>query len=144
MQSLSTPMLLIPALLASLSLGLAGCTPSNELATVPVSGKISFEGQPLSTGSVIFIPTGGGPTADANIGPNGEYALGTYDKSDGVPPGEYNVMVVAMSEQDSIDAETATGSGSLIPNRYGDPSKSGLTASVTAGEANEINFDLTK
>lgn len=123
---------------------LSGCASSNQLATVPVSGKVTYEGQPLTTGSVIFIAAAGGPTADANIGPGGEYTLGTYSDTDGVPPGEYNVMVVAMSEQDSMDAETGGGAESLVPSRYGDPSKSGLTASVKAGEPNEINFDLVK
>ncbi|TWU24390.1 hypothetical protein Pla52o_23170 [Novipirellula galeiformis] len=144
MQFRSIQMLMVPAILASLSLGLAGCTPSNEMATVPVTGKVTYKGQPLPSGSVIFIASGAGPTADANIGPDGEYSLGTYSESDGVPPGEYNVMVVAMTGEDSIDAEAATGSTSLIPSRYSDPSKSGLTASVKAGEDNEINFDLAE
>lgn len=144
MQFSSPKMLIIPAMMASLTLIFAGCTPSDQLATVPVKGKVTYQGEPLPTGSVIFIPSGGGPTAEANIGPGGEYALGTYKKADGVPPGEYNVMVVAMTEQDAMDAESARGAESLIPSRYGDPSKSGLSASVKAGDPNEINFDLVK
>ncbi len=144
MQFSSLGMLVIPSMMVSLTLGFMGCTPSDQLATVPVKGMVTFEGKPLPNGSVIFIPSGGGPTAEANIGPGGEYALGTYKKADGVPPGEYNVMVVAMTEQDSLEAESARGAESLIPSRYGDPSKSGLSASVKAGDPNEINFTLVK
>ena len=145
MQFSSPKLLMIVAILVSLPFGLTGCSNSDRLETVAVYGKVTYKGEPLPSGSVIFVPVSGGPTAEANIESDGKYSLGTYEKTDGVPPGEYDVMVVAMSEQQSMEAaDAAAGSESLIPSRYGDPSKSGLKASVKPDDDNEINFDLVE
>lgn len=134
-------------LLIAVALAIAGCSRGNRLETAPVHGKVTYQAKPLPTGSVIFVPVTAGPTAEANLQPDGTYTLGTYDENDGVVPGEYKVMIIAMSESptplEAEDVKPGAGPKSLIPSRYGDTEKSGLRATVKADADNEINFELT-
>ena len=63
---------------------LAGCGSSDGRSHVaPVKGKVTFKGEPLRTGSIIFVPDAGGKTAVADISREGEYVLGSYESTDG-------------------------------------------------------------
>jgi hypothetical protein len=84
-----------------LSLGLAlfafswiGC--GSGATTVPVSGKVTHEGQPVSGGSVTFVPIGAGATAGrpavGAVQSDGTYVLGTDEKGDGAVVGQHRVM----------------------------------------------------
>jgi len=124
----------------------AGCGGGgNQLETAEVTGKVTYKGEPLHIGSVLFTPAGGGPSAQANIDRNGYYTLGTYALDDGAVLGKHQVMIVASTSPGGTglpdDPISNTGSVSLIPDIYSDPQNSGLKADVKAGE-NVINFDL--
>ena len=64
-----------------------------------VTGSVSYNGEPLHIGSLVFIPVGGGPPAQGNIDRDGNYFMGTFDESDGVIPGKYKVMITAMTSE---------------------------------------------
>ena len=127
---------------------------SNQREAAPTRGRITFNGEPLRSGSVLFVPTEPGPTAQANLLSSGEYVLSTYEEGDGAVIGRHQIMVIALAEDGKnavADASTRmlTNSAgdplpliSVIPEQYGDYKKSGLTASVAAGE-NRIDFALT-
>ena len=36
---------------------ICGCAKENPLGRQPISGKVTFQGQPLATGSIEFAPT---------------------------------------------------------------------------------------
>jgi hypothetical protein len=80
----------------------AGCGGSS-VKLVPVSGKVTVGGQPVTSGQVSFLPVteGEGVNAKASAGsapalgqiePSGEYKLFTNGK-EGAPPGKYKVTV---------------------------------------------------
>ena len=60
----------------------AGCGPSGP-AVYPVTGLVTFNDQPLTTGTVVFLPKSGGSPAQGEIGPDGKYTLTTYEAGDG-------------------------------------------------------------
>ncbi len=42
--------------------GIAGCGVKGEFETARVHGKVTHNGQPLATGSLVFVPVSPGPT----------------------------------------------------------------------------------
>lgn len=131
-------------------LGLVGCGGnSNRPQTSQVKGMVTFDGKPLPSGSLLFVPTGGGPTAQGKINEDGSYEMGTFAEDDGAVLGTFKVMITAYTQpkggpglpEDAINGNAA--SIPLIPEVYGDLENSGLTATV-AEEPNTINFDLVK
>ena len=74
---------------------------------VPVRGKVSLNGQPLSYGTIAFIPEAGpGKTTVVARVRNGQYA---FDAESGPQPGEHQVLVTCMSQQVISMVPTITG-----------------------------------
>jgi hypothetical protein len=128
--------------LAALAL-VAGCSGSGS-----VSGTVTLDGAPLTSGTVTFHPTAGGPVAIGNIGPDGRYelAVGT-DKT--VPPGEY---VVTVEATEAVTSEPTDSKGPprppqaprrLTPDKYADKDKTDLRFTVKSG-GNTIDIPLKK
>jgi hypothetical protein len=130
---------------------LVGCGGSKQgqLPTAQVAGQVTYRGAPLARGEIKFIPvqTGGGArVAYGTLDGQGRYRLGTYGQADGAILGDYQVTVESRDEISADAAQHATKydlvrAKLLIPQRYADPGRSGLTAHVTA-ESNTVDFDL--
>ncbi|QDV49668.1 hypothetical protein Enr17x_16890 [Gimesia fumaroli] len=140
-----TNMLLL--LLCILPLTMSGCGDGRP-ARATVTGNVSYNGKPLSIGSLVFIPIGGGPPAQGKVNRDGVYEMGTFEETDGVIPGDYKVMITALTSsggsglpEDTVSANEAPVS--VIPEWYGDLEKSGLQVTVKADEENKIDFPLT-
>lgn len=138
--------------LVLLLLGIAGCGPGKG----DVSGVITYKGQPLKSGQVVFQPDGGTMVA-AEIGPDGRYSLS------GVPEGTVKIGVSVIDPgvtqhfrdlsaagqskgaRDGKDApKKPTGTPvqfHAVPQKYGDPNGSGLTYEVKSGTQTH-NIDL--
>lgn len=105
-----------------------------EMATV--KGKVTFQGKPLSAGTVNFTPNDpNGAPANANIAPDGTYSLQTTNPDDGARVGSYKVTI---SGKDPNAMNTALPGApvevkSIVPEKYEDPAQSGLTADVKSG-----------
>jgi len=123
---------------------LAGCSSGDDIGrTVPVRGRVTYEGNPLGTGVVIFRPdvhkgNTGGNEARGTIDAEGYYKLstGTGPKpKEGVPPGWYQVGVVSLKEPAERPKDLRGGMPppleSFIPQKYSDPATSGLSVEVT-------------
>jgi hypothetical protein len=119
------------AILATIS---AGC--SAESPTVSVHGKVSFRGEPITSGVVTFFPVAGRPTS-APLDSDAMYRVE-------LPPGEYTVVV-------NVGAEVPPGYKEgdplpppklILPPEYTTRAKSKLTASVKEGQTEPINFAL--
>lgn len=126
---------------------LAGCGDGNP-ARAPVSGTVTYKGDSLKIGSLVFVPVADGPAAQGEINRNGKYVMGTYSTTDGVIPGEYKVMITALTSpggsglpEDAVNGNA--GPVSVIPEWYGDLENSGLKIVVEPGKANTIDFNLT-
>ncbi len=118
--------------------GLAGCGGPSTPALTPVSGKVQYHGQPLTTGLIVFTPDeargNSGPLALGTIAPDGSFTL-TSDGAPGAPPGPHRVTIAAV-------AAGPSGPRSLLPDRYRDPERSRLQCEVAPGKANLVQFRL--
>jgi hypothetical protein len=74
---------------------LAGCGDRPKL--VPAAGKLTHKGQPLTAGSVIFVPDAGNAWAKDNpsslLQTDGSFTMKTFPYGDGVSPGKYKVTL---------------------------------------------------
>lgn len=128
----------------------AGCGGSDKPATTPVSGVVTFDGQPLTEGTISFFSmteSGKGVVnrpAIGILGAEGKYTLSTFAPGDGAIPGEYQVVVVSDSGVPSPEefAEKGAKIKSAIPAGYNSPTTSGLRAKVEGSAAIVLNFDL--
>lgn len=134
---------------------IAGCS---DNGLTPVSGTVQVSGQPVSSGTIMFTPSGG-PAAVGEI-KNGSYTLSTYKPGDGAWVGSHRVVIQATSigpssviEPKSIEDEFNPAPGStgrilvpgkvswLVPEKYSQIQTTPLTAEVKRG-IKEHNFDL--
>ena len=154
---------MIPAAVVA-ALFIGGCGDagvSDRPNVVPVSGTVTYNGQPVDGATVTFISKG---SARASLGvtdANGVFRLTTYgEQNDGAPPGEY---VVTIAKLEGGSAATLSGvpedttqlgyevnsetdkqeeAKSLLPEKY-NGADSGLTATVGADGTNGLKFELT-
>ncbi|QDT66991.1 hypothetical protein [Calycomorphotria hydatis] len=126
---------------------LAGCQQADRDEVSPVKGVVIYQGNPLSGGSIQFIPDSSqgttGRMATGKIGPDGTFELTTYEPGDGALPGHHKVTI-SYYESEEFDPEnpTLSESKSLVPEKYGDPTQSGLNAEVLSGKENTFEFTL--
>jgi len=128
------------ALMAGLLMVVAGCNSAKPIAgSVPVSGTVTFNGQPLEQGEVWFAPESGskGQPATGQI-KNGKFTMVTTASSPGVVAGKYKVSVISNKPftppkpGTPSDPKALLPPESLIPTKYNDIKTSGLEADVTA------------
>lgn len=115
----------IPIALAVALLCSGGCGSKPEryvAATVPVKGKITFKGKPLTEGEVTFQPTNDGRPAHGNIKPDGTYTLSTSKDGDGALAGVHRVGIVV------VDKKLA------LPPKYRSPRTSQVEVEVVEGK----------
>jgi hypothetical protein len=114
-------------LLAVALLAVAGCS-GGGIRKVTVHGTVTYQGQPLQAGLLKFS------------GPEGAYAAGRI-QADGkyiitdVLPGETKVGVLQTPQGAGSSSNAAAASRSstpaALPEKYRDPSTSGLTYTIT-------------
>jgi hypothetical protein len=132
---------------------LAGCGPSRP-ATVPVSGRVTWQGKPVAAARITFYPAQGRPAGGVTDS-DGVYHLRTFDPNDGAALGRHCVTIEAkrtiharpapksMEEEmrgSPADAPEPTVEW-LVPEKYSQQSTSPLTAEVT-GDSKPIDFAL--
>ena len=118
---------------------LFACGPGRP-ETAEVVGRVTFKGQPVPQGRILFWPPKGRP-AMAEIGSNGRYELTTFDDADGAMLGEHRVTIKATKTHFPNGNASKPVVEWLVPQRYENIDKTPLTATVTAGK-NTIDFDL--
>jgi hypothetical protein len=129
----------------------------------PAGGKVLVDGVPVTEGTIMFYPVNKGRPATARIMQDGTFTLSYENPGDGLPPGEYKVVIVAdvfkegkktkaqeadeanMKRQGVTDTSTLTG-GTLIhivPPEYNDISTTPLKQTVTSsGDPQDFVFDI--
>jgi hypothetical protein len=127
-------LLLVSLLAASLSSATLGCSRSN---VARVSGTVlRKDGTPVSGVRVIARSDETGKMGNGQTDGDGHYELGTEKMGDGIPPGDYSVIVV----EDLGDEHTRRPA--TIATKYAKPSTSGLKVSVRAGEKTVLDMSL--
>jgi hypothetical protein len=133
------------AVLAALAgLWMAGCGGSEGPSTIPVSGKVTLNGEPLTSGEVAFVPKEGDGTRRPGIGrieEDGTFVLMSHSK-EGVEPGDYKVVVYPVASDDGGEKKDAA-TISPIPEKYRKTETTDLEATVDASTKDEeLAFDL--
>ena len=140
------------ALICGLSLGCGGGEKVPPLFSV--TGKVTFQGKPVAGATVIFVPEVPPATAkskkDADqpvvkqaageADDDGNFELLYGEKHVGAPAGKYKVAITAVEPLGEGD-DSEDRRPSRIPEKFGNPMTSGLTA-VVKDEDNVVNFNL--
>jgi hypothetical protein len=135
-------------LFAVFSVTANGCSKSrdsNRLPVFPVNGHISVKGQAPSGAFVVLHPKNGAATAPngevvrprAVVNPDGSFAFGSYDSSDGAPSGEYSVTVEWRRIVKSPEGSPVLGPN-VVPPKFARPESSPLSIRV-AEKSNELD-----
>jgi hypothetical protein len=124
---------------------LAACG-SNLPKTIPVSGQVTFDGQPSpAAGSVLFLPieaAEGFPSRPASgaFGTDGRFKAKTFEPGDGLMPGKYLLSVECWETPPSMQGNPGK---SHVPKKYQSPQTSGLKLYVTRDMGpQEIKVDV--
>ena len=99
---------------------------------IPVKGKVTYKGKPLTKGVIQFEPDGFGRKARGQIQSDGTFVLSTAKEGDGVDAGHHQVSITGTGNRPAKE---------LIPKKYTQRNSSELTADVDT-EHTEFNFDL--
>lgn len=128
------------ALAASLFLVGCGAGGEKELYDGPtgtVSGKVTHNGKALSEGSTVQGLHEKGYLIHAKVGADGAYKM-VFQENDteSVPVGKYQISVgiPAAETPDPEDADKTVAPKSVIPEKYLEPTSSGLSLEVKEGE----------
>jgi hypothetical protein len=113
----------------------AGCSDGLP-PRVPVAGKVTIDGQPVTFGSIRFVPTDGGRLATAQIGKDGSFTLTAYKLNDGCVPGTHRVAVYSVEEVNDTMGRW------YVPRKYSIANSSGLNYTITE-PTDSLKIELT-
>jgi hypothetical protein len=130
------------ALVLSL-LGPAGCgTGASNTPVGAVTGKVTFEGQPVKEGLVSFMNLSAGTGDEAPIQSGGAFTIAKP-----LPTGEYKVMVLPLVVQQQVDGKGpevgVEKPAPDIPQKYRVIGTTDLTATVKEGK-NEFSLEMKR
>lgn len=131
----------------------AGCG-SRGPEVAPVSGRVTFNGRPVTTGQIVFYPMEGRP-AMGMIDANGDYRLTTFTPGDGAIVGRHRATIEATraigatpptNREEEVRYAALDAAGPrpvewLVPEEYSRLQTSPLKAEVTPG-SNRVDFTL--
>ena len=137
---------------------LGGCGKEITYEHARVHGKVTYNGKPVTFGSVLFMPVeapkeGSIQPASGSILPDGTYELASQS-TPGAILGEHKVLVIAVDGGKSEDQpknadnspspankKTVRAYKSAIPKKYSEPTATPLVRKVAKGD-NTIDIDL--
>jgi len=139
----------------SICCSIAGCSGYSQTAhiekVVPASGTLTYQGKPLDSFQVTFIPADGRRPATGITDASGKFTLGTNNLGDGAAPGTHKVAIVwspprpagEMGQETINDNPAAMPKPKVsIPSKYNDPEKSGIVQEVPARGSSDLKIDL--
>jgi hypothetical protein len=121
-------------LLLLLLLFVVGCGDGRP-SRVPISGRVTIDGEPLTTGNITIVPANARP-ASGKIGPDGRFTLNSFEDNDGCVLGNHKVVVVA--------SEILSGTSVKwhAPKKYADLETTDLEVNIT-GPTDDLLIELT-
>jgi len=119
-----------------------GCGGTNRPETVPISGLVTFNGEPVNGATVTFYPENGRP-ASGRTDSEGVYQLTTFEPNDGALPGTHRVAIIkTTSSTPSNSPDELATIERIIPEKYASEASSGLAATVVVNQEAPIDFNL--
>lgn len=130
--------------------------------SVPIKGKVTYKGQPITSGEVVYTPSkeadgaASGRTARGIIQKDGTFQMRTSPSVPGVVPGDYTIYLVSVDattnvqagpssapvERPSADRQPKLRQAS-IPEKYLSPATSGLSETVDETHSGTTDIVLT-
>jgi len=93
-----------------LAAALAGCGPGNGLTMGRVSGVVTYKGEPVEFGEVLFLPDSekgnSGVPSMGPIGKDGRYTMSTQEAGDGVIAGYHKVGIRVLDPEPVAKVQT--------------------------------------
>ncbi len=149
-------------LVAMTGLVVAGCGSGERTGSdpvFPVSGVVTYRGQPVAGADVTFYNAEKNRSAFGRTNDKGEYKLTTFSANDGAVEGQHAVTVMKFemgpAASPAADVESpeyvppAFGEStepkppkSELPEKYADRATSELTATIKSDGPNQVNLDL--
>jgi hypothetical protein len=135
---------------------LAGCGDDGLEPRYPVSGQVTYNGQPLKKGKIFFVPEDSAKRQGAGEIEDGALVnVTTVNPGDGLFATKYKVMISALEPVDlsgiakkyagiadeAVVAKAQAKAKSLLPKKYSNAFDSGLTADVSPSNRT-FNFEL--
>lgn len=128
--------------------GCGGAVPTGDVVeTVPASGMLTWQGDPLPYHKVTVMPEGGRPAMGISD-ENGVFTLGTNDANDGAQVGTHPVAVAYVGppsddpEEGIMKFTPPPPPEVKIDKKYTNPATSGLTADIPAEGTSVLMIDL--
>jgi len=122
--------------------------------TYQVSGTVTQGGKPVQGAPIPFASADGKGGAAGRTDANGQYTLSTSKPGGGAVAGQYKVAITKFEESAATGSASEKGyvppregeslppPKSLLPEKYGKPDSSGLTATVREGGENKFDFSV--
>lgn len=129
-----------------LMVGLSGCGggSGDQKATAAAGGKVSFNGAPVTGGSITLSPVGDGKQvgkpASATIQSDGTFKLSTYGNNDGAVIGKHRVT---FSPPPGETKEGPDGHAAQLPSPFDGLTVQTLEVEIKSG-SNELKIELAK
>jgi hypothetical protein len=123
-----------------------GCQ-SGEEPLGAATGRVTYRGEAVTEGCVIFTDNARGAAYVAPLDANGKFEL-QVARGFGVPPGTYVVTIQPPRATPSLDPMKNLAGPSTkkeyknIPMKYRDEKTSGLEAVVVSGANNPFDFEM--
>lgn len=149
------------AVAAATVLASPGCTGSDRPEVVPVSGRVTYRGEPVVGATVSFLAEGASRPATGMTGDDGSFRLTTFEPDDGAIPGTHRVTVtkpsteaeaaVTVADLESEEYRRAMADAAKnppkrdnggLPPKYADLRATDLAIEVKSGAANEFPIEL--
>jgi len=143
-------------------LAVAGCGRSSGVSFAPVTGRVVVNGQPLAAGTIHFFPDESkgtsGPMSTGVLQSDGSYSLHGPGQNVGAMVGEHRVYLtlplpdqtptpVVVAGEVVVQApprDAGSGTAAQIPKKFLQAETTAWTATVAAGKANVLDFEVTK
>ncbi|SIO14988.1 hypothetical protein SAMN05444166_2712 [Singulisphaera sp. GP187] len=126
--------------LAGAWVAVSGCggRDKNELPAVAAAGKVTYKGNPVSQGTMYFLPDTGRPAT--GIIKDGSFTLTTYNDGDGAVAGKHRVGVISTEDVPTKGGDSVPKY--LIPEKYSQPENSGLEVVIPPTGNTSIQIDI--
>lgn len=136
---------------------LSGCSSSdpdaglNRPKRVPVTGIVSYQGRPVANADVTFVNDTSKTTGTGKTDSDGNFQMTTFRDRDGAVPGRQLVAIRRVDVINKTPADVDVSAGGvgvppeirwIVPEKFADPRKSGLTADVGESAKNHFEFAL--
>lgn len=125
---------------------LAGC--GRGPAMGQVDGLVTYNGQPVTNGTVLFVPESPGPGAQGTLDERGKFKLTTYEPGDGALAGPHRVAIVPPTDFATLNAELKPGrmqratTYDNIPSKVRDHRTSEIRIEIKPGERTPVVLEL--